>query len=458
MKLLKSKGKMFLYACSAIGVNLLNLMVGSFLCSALLVGGFGADAIANQTFEGRDLVVAGGWAAFVLVAKIIDGVIDIPMATFTDNLRSKWGRRRPTILLGLIILILSYVAFALFTPDTAGISWLNTVYYGIMLCIFYCSYTLTMVSYYATFTEIVDNEQDRNFISNVKSVCDIVYFIIGYVVVGLILKGLNIRYVALVVLPLVLFMLIPLFMIKEPSTENGVIRENGEKEETVNLFKSIFYTLKNKDFICWMIVYFFLTFGVQLYLGGINEYFSYTGMSMMLVMIAAFAPVPATLFLYNYIIKKKGFRFAIQYVLLIFALSMAALFGAYYIPSVTAKKIISILGGLICSFAVGAIFSVAYSIPSQLAADDEARTGISHSAMYFAVQGLFAGIASGLATGAVLVALKKTQTIEFMTLISSIGCVVAFAFTFILPQSIVNLGKEKKELVKIEEKPNDNET
>ena len=91
MKLLKSKGKMFLYACSAIGVNLLNLMVGSFLCSALLVGGFGTDAIANQTFEGRDLVVAGGWAAFVLVAKIIDGVIDIPMATFTDNLRSRWG-------------------------------------------------------------------------------------------------------------------------------------------------------------------------------------------------------------------------------------------------------------------------------------------------------------------------------------------------------------------------------
>ena len=239
---------MFLYACSAIGVNLLNLMVGSFLCSALLVGGFGTDAIANQTFEGRDLVVAGGWAAFVLVAKIIDGVIDIPMATFTDNLRSKWGRRRPTILIGLIILISSYVAFALFTPDKSGVTWFNTIYYGIVLCIFYCSYTLTMVSYYATFTEIVDNEQDRNFISNVKSVCDIVYFIIGYVVVGLILKGLNIRYVALVVLPLVLLMLIPLFMIKEQSTENGVIRENGEKEETVNLFKSIFYTLKNTSY------------------------------------------------------------------------------------------------------------------------------------------------------------------------------------------------------------------
>lgn len=444
MKLLKSRKKMFLYACSALGVNLLNIMVGSFLCSALLIGGFGEDAILNQTFEGRDLVIGGAWAAFVVVAKIIDGVIDIPMATFTDNLRSKWGRRRPTILMGLAVLVASYVAFAMYTPQKDSATWLNTIYYGVVLCIFYSSYTLTMVSYYATFTEIVDNERDRNFISNVKSVCDIVYFIIGYVLVGIMLKGINIRYVSLLVLPLVLFMLIPLFMIKEPSTQNGVVKEDGKQEETVNLFKSIFYTLKDKDFNCWMVVYFFLTFGVQLYLGGINEYFSFTGMNMMIVMVSAFAPVPATLMLYNYLIKKKGFRFAIQYVLLIFAFAMATLFAASFIQNKTLQTVVCVLGGLICSFAVGAIFSVAYSIPSQLAADDEARTGISHSAMYFAVQGLFSGIASGIAGGAVLVALKQSQTIDYMTLISSIACLVAVGFTYILPQSIVNLGKEAK--------------
>lgn len=452
MKVLKSKKKMFLYACSAIGVNLLNLMVGSFLCSALLTGGFGESAIPNQTFEGRDLVIGGTWAAFVLIAKIIDGVIDIPMATLTDNLKSRWGRRRPTILLGLAVLTASYLAFALYTPQPGGATLLNTVYYGIVLCLFYSSYTLTMVSYYATFTEIVDNENDRNFISNVKSVCDIVYFIIGYVLVGILLKGINIRYVSLIVLPLVLFMLVPMFLIKEPSTKNGIIREDGAREETVNLFKSIAYTLKNKDFICWMVVYFFLTFGVQLYLGGINEYFSFTGMSMMYVMVAAFAPVPLTLILYNRLIKKKGFRFAIQYVLLIFALSMALLFATAFIPDETVKTVLSIFGGLVCSFAVGAIFSVAYSIPSQLAADDEKKTGISHSAMYFAVQGLFAGIASGMAGGVVLVALKEFQVINYMTLISSIACVVAFAFTYILPQSIIDLGKESKNTTDTEEK------
>lgn len=446
MKTLKSKRKMLLYGCSALGVNLLNTIMGSYLCSALLVGGFGEEAIKNQTFTGSDLVIAPIWALFVVIAKIIDGVIDIPMASITDNLKSRFGKRRPAIVIGLIVLIASFTAFALFTPQT-GETLINTIYYGIVLCLFYCSYTLTMVTYYATFTEIVDNESDRNFISNVKSVCDIVYFIIGYVLVGILLKGINVRIVAMIMLPLVLFMLIPLFMIKEPSTldKDKNSAENANAKQTVNVFKSLAYTFKNKDFIVWMAVYFFLTFGVQLFLGGINEYFSYTGMSMIYTMTAAFVPVPFTLILYNKLIKKKGFRFAIQYVFIVFAFSMLFLFGVSFITVKTLQTVLSIVGGLICSFSVGALFSVAYSIPSQLAAEDEERTGISHSAMYFAVQGLFSGVATGIGAGAVLTFLKETEgAMTYMTLIAFIAYCVAFVLTYVLPKSIITLGKETK--------------
>nr|MBO6295711.1 hypothetical protein [Schwartzia sp. (in: firmicutes)] len=40
MKILDKRWKMFLYGCAGIGINLLNLVVGSYLCSALLVGSF----------------------------------------------------------------------------------------------------------------------------------------------------------------------------------------------------------------------------------------------------------------------------------------------------------------------------------------------------------------------------------------------------------------------------------
>jgi hypothetical protein len=64
--------------------------------------------------------------------------------------------------------------------------------------------------------------------------------------------------------------------------------------------------------------------------------------------------------------------------------------------------------------------------------------------MYFAVQGLFEGVAAGLATGPMLVFLKEHNGIPFMTLIIAGACMTAFVMAFFLPKSIANLGKETK--------------
>ena len=472
MQVIRSKWKLLLYAFGAFGVNLLNLMVGSYLCSALIASGFidlskvlsDADlAAAQATLNGHTyagviefvngeaaitkgiLVIAGVWAILGVIAKIVDGIIDIPMAQFTDRLKSRWGRRRPAIVFGLVPMIIAYCCF-LIVPHDAESSVINTIYFFIMLVLFYSSYTLTMVTYYATFTEIVDNEKDRRFLTNTKSIADIFYFILGFALVPMMLKGLNIRLVALIVLPLVLLMLIPLFLIKEKSTKEGV---DGEVSQTVNLIKSIGYTFKNKDFIIWMVVYSFMTIGLQLFLSGINEYFNIAGMNMIVVMASSFAPVPLTFIIYNKLINKFGFKFAYQYTLLVFALSMASMFGISFVEQGTLKLILCIIGGLFASFSIGAMFAVAYSIPSQLAADDEKKTGISHSAMYFAIQGLFSGVAAGIGGSLILTVLKTTElfgktSTYYLTLVSAVAMIVAFVLAFFLPKSIRELGKEKK--------------
>jgi len=47
------------------------------------------------------LAPAGAYAFGMLIARILDGVVDIPIATWTDNLKSRWGRRRPLMILGV---------------------------------------------------------------------------------------------------------------------------------------------------------------------------------------------------------------------------------------------------------------------------------------------------------------------------------------------------------------------
>jgi len=445
MKTLHTRRQLLLYGAAGMGVNLLNTMMGSYLCSALLIGGFGAAAIPFQTYAQRDLIVPAVWAVFALVAKIIDGIIDIPMAAFADNLRTRWGRRRPAIVIGLVPLIAAYLLF-LVIPNPGGATLLNTIYYGVVLCVFYAFYTLTMVTYYATYTEIVETERERNFLSNVKSVFDIIYFIVGYVAVRMLLNGLNIRVVALIVLPLALTMLIPLFMIKEKSMKKG----EGERVKSVSLVASLKYTFKNRTFILWMVVYAFMTFGVQLFLGGINEYFSFVGMNMIFVMVAAFVPVPFTLILYNRIQRRHGFGFSFRYALITYAVGMLFMFGVSFLPAGMTKTVLSICAGLVSSLAIGALFSVAYSVPSQLAADEEEKTGVANSAMYFAVQGLFAGVATGIATGVVLTALKGSEqsasgAITYLTLISALGTLVAAVLMAMLPKGLLRLGADKKD-------------
>lgn len=445
MKKLRSKFAIGLYACSGFGINLLNIVMGSYLCSALLIGGFGTEnAILNQTYLQKDLVVAGLWGTFVLIAKIIDGIIDIPMAAFTDKLRSRFGRRRPSLVIGLVPLLLSYVLF-LAIPDKSGVSLLNTIYYWIVLCVFYSFYTLTMTTYYSTYTEIVDNESDRRLLSNIKAVCDIIYFIVGFVAVRAMLNGINIRAVALMILPVAATMLIPLFMIKEPSN----LDSEKVTYKTVGLVGSLKYTFKNRSFILWMIVHSFMQFGVQLFLGGINEYFSSVGMSMIFVMMASFAPVPVTFLLYNRLVRKRGFGFGIRYTFIMFSIGMLCLFAVSFLPSGALKTALAVLSGIICAFAVGAIFASAYSVPSQLAAEEEKKTGVSNSAMYFAVQGLFDGVASGIGSGLVLTALKQGSVgtepgaIVFLTLIAGLATLAAAFMTYILPKSVLNIGKKE---------------
>lgn len=442
MNKLKKRSQILLYGCAGFGVNMLNLIVGSYLCSALLTGGF-KEHVESWTYLNRDLVIAAAWSVLILVAKIVDGLIDIPLSSFTDNLKTKWGRRRPAILIGLIPTVIAYLLFLVPLRGEACLA--NTIWFAVILCLFYTSYTLTMLTYYGTFAEILDNESDRVFLSNVKSVCDVIYFILGYALIPVFVgMGTNIRIVALMFLPLVLTMLIPLFMIKEDSTLEKDAAESRSEAKGVSLGRSLAVSFKNRSFIYWLCVLFVMNIGLQLFLSGINEFFSSTGINMTIVMACSFAPVPLTILLYNRVVKRHGMKIGFQYVMLIFSIAMVMMFLCLKLPhNMTELSIMGAIGGIIASFAIGAFFSITYTVPAQLAAEENARSGICASSMYFAIQGLFEGVSAGIASGLILVWLKQHDAASYITIIVAFFCMSAFVMAFFLPRNIRMMGKDK---------------
>ena len=187
--------------------------------------------------------------------------------------------------------------------------------------------------------------------------------------------------------------------------------------------------------------------GLQLFLGGINELFSTTGLNMTVVMASSFAPVPLTIWVYNAIVKKKGLGFGYRYVLTIFAIGMGVLFLCGVLSgkvSMGTLTLIALCGGLFISFSIGAFFSVTYTVPSHVAQVEYEKSGKMVSGMFFAVQGVFEGIAAGIATGFILVTLKDYDCILLLPIIVIVCCVAAFLMSFLFDKDIAYMGKEKQ--------------
>jgi Na+/melibiose symporter-like transporter len=234
-------------------------------------------------------------------------------------------------------------------------------------------------------------------------------------------------------------------------TRIHLVGDNTLLEKPLTLGRSIAVSFKNKAFIFWMFTLCVMNIGLQLFLGGINELFSSTGLNMTFVMASSFAPVPLTILVYNKVVKRFGFAVAYRYILTVFAIGMIIM----YICNInsasmteTQLMMVAILGGIFVSFAIGAFFSVTYTIPSQLAADEYARTGQSVSTMYFAVEGLFEGVGAGIATGVVLVYLKSIDNISWLPLVVCATCLICFLLSLVFPKTIAFIGKESKDELK----------
>lgn len=439
MKKLTRKGSLILYGCSGLGVNMLNLIVGSYLCSALLVGGFEKNA-AQWTYFNKDIVISGIWAVMIVIAKILDGLIDLPLSHFVDNIKSRFGKRKTGILLGYVPMVVTYLLFLV--PINTEASALNTVWFGALLLIYYCAYTLTMITYYATFAEVSDDEKGIILLSNTKSICDVIYFCLGFALLpAFISMGLNIRLVALIFLPLSLTMLIPVMLLKENFSQ-GEVTESSDKMEHPTFLQALRFALKDKAFIGWLFVLAVVNLGLQLFLSGINEYFSTLGLDMTFIMASCFIPVPFTILIYNQIVKKRGLGFAYRYILLVFSAGMVLMGLVRLVPQQFCYAY-AICCSLIVSLSIGAFFSVSYTVPSQCAALRKEVTQ-NTSSMYFAIQGMFEGASASLASGPILVFFKEHDTafMPYLTFAVAGLCMAAFVMTFFLPKGITTIGKK----------------
>jgi GPH family glycoside/pentoside/hexuronide:cation symporter len=375
---------------------------------------------------------AVAYAVGMFIARVLDGVVDLPIASWTDNLKSRWGRRRPMMVIGLIPLIICYVL--LWFPPVTGANltpeghWANAVYVAVVSSCYFFFQTFIIVPYLASLSEIVPDEQSRVRVASWQTVFNTIAYVLTFVVAPMMFEKFGVRATALMLLPGIVTFIGPILVIKEGSSVGDVERP---KEKDVPLFQSIKMTLTNKTFLIYMSCVATFYFGLQFFLGGI----AFMGADMMgisdaqlgMMNAAAFAPVPIMLIIFNLISRKKGAKFAFRVSLLVFAVAMLIFtLGWQELKLPIQPLIIGMIAGVVASFSIGAFFTIPYAFPAHIAAIDAKETGKDRAGMFFAVQGVINQFVGSLAGSILALLLNWKYGVIAIGPIVAITMIIAF--------------------------------
>ena len=134
---------------------------------------FGLGMLANQMFPAalgifmvvlvQDMGFPGWmWGVLFFLPRVFDSVTDPIMGFITDNTRSRWGRRKPYVLIGAVVMGISFVTmWQLYRED--GVNY-NFIYFLCWSFVFYLGLTLFSIPYVAIGYEMSDDFHERTSI------------------------------------------------------------------------------------------------------------------------------------------------------------------------------------------------------------------------------------------------------------------------------------------------------
>ena len=131
---------------------------------------FGFGMLANQMFPAalgifiivliQDLGFAAiMWGILQFAPRLFDAITDPIMGFISDNTKSKWGRRRQYVLIGGILMGISYIAMWQIYAEN-GLTY-NFIYFLLWSLVFYLGLTIFSVPYVAMGYEMSDDFHER---------------------------------------------------------------------------------------------------------------------------------------------------------------------------------------------------------------------------------------------------------------------------------------------------------
>ena len=212
-------------------------------------------------------VTTAQWASIMLIYTFIDAIDNLVYGYLSDRTRTKWGRRRPWLVIGTPLLVLGLIMFYT-TP--AGLEGNQLYIYAMLLYIF--TGTLDSVinaNYGALFPELFTTDTSRAKANALRQAFQLVAMIISIALTPMVVEALGWSTTAIVygVLGGAVILYMALTSMEKPVAED---------EKKPQLWDSVKTLLTNKKFWVAGVTNAFYSAGMSLVLAGLPIYAKYT--------------------------------------------------------------------------------------------------------------------------------------------------------------------------------------
>lgn len=163
-----------LYSCTSIGINLINTSVSTWLLYYY----------APPDTAGVQYLSVAVVGTLLAIGRVWNAIIDPWIGHWSDVTRSRWGRRKPFLMVGSVITLFSLLL--LWMPPTAQPSLLNAIYFLTMTIVFYTGISLVGVPYDGSLAELATTAAERVRLSMWKNIFGIVGVLAGAVIASVV--------------------------------------------------------------------------------------------------------------------------------------------------------------------------------------------------------------------------------------------------------------------------------
>ncbi len=365
-----TRSQLAIYSLGALAMNLANLVLTEWFYERYVVGG----VISTVAFS-----------IIILAGRITDGVSDPFLAYWTDNTRSRWGRRIPFLLFGT--LPFAIVSFLLWIPPQGASDVFRIGYATVLAQAYFLLYGLVVTPYLALLPEIAGSSSDRLNLTTGQGVAALVGTLC-FAFAGLIVQHFGFVGLGVMVGLAILISYYPIpFVIRESE------RAAGPKPSLKRLFQWIREVIGNTTFLPLLIstsLYWFalnlllmlVPRWVQVQLGMEKDAVTWLMLPFIAVNLIAF-------FIFNWIAKRFG---KYRSFLLVFALTVLV-FGLVGFSDqiqiglsqfTVAQCIVGLAGVPVGGFGV-----LAFALLADVIDEDSNRRGLHREAIFFGVQAIF---------------------------------------------------------------------